>query len=144
MWVGTRFIATHEARAVPGYEEAIRAIHEDDTVVTRAYTGKTCRVVRNAYTQAFDDEGAAPQPFPGQVIKSMQDGANHLGEDEHATGVDPDREFFPAGQGAGAIDDLVSATELAAASWPPRPPSTGSALSDRGRADRRGVKARSA
>ncbi|MGI8755440.1 MAG: NAD(P)H-dependent flavin oxidoreductase [Acidimicrobiales bacterium] len=114
IWVGTRFIATPEARAVPGYKDTLLGLHEDDTVVTRAYTGKTCRVVRNAYTQAFDDAGAAPQPFPGQVIKSMQDGANHLGEDERTTGVDLDREFFPAGQGAGAIDELVSATELVA------------------------------
>ncbi|MCU1356611.1 MAG: 2-nitropropane dioxygenase-like enzyme [Acidimicrobiales bacterium] len=114
IWVGTRFIATPEARAVPGYKDRLLALHEDDTVVTRAYTGKTCRVVRNAYTQAFDDEGATPQPFPGQVIKSMQDGANHLGNDEHTTGIDPDREFFPAGQGAGSIAELVPAAELVA------------------------------
>ena len=42
----------------------------------------------------------------------MKDGANHLGGDETTTGVDPDREFFPAGQGVGAIDELVPAAEL--------------------------------
>lgn len=112
IWVGTRFIATPEARAVRGYKEKLLALHEDDTVVTRAYTGKTCRVVRNAYTQAFEDAGATPKPFPGQVIKSMGDGANHLGGDEQTPDVDPDREFYPAGQGMGAIDELVPAAEL--------------------------------
>ncbi len=112
VWIGTRFIATPEARAVMGYKDKLLAMHEDDTVITRAYTGKTCRVVRNAYTQAFEEAGAAPEPFPGQVLKSMADGANHLGDDEHKEGVDPEREFMPAGQGAGAIDELIGAAEL--------------------------------
>ena len=47
VWVGTRFIATPEARAVPGYKERSWRSDEDGTVITRAYTGKTCRVVRN-------------------------------------------------------------------------------------------------
>jgi len=112
IWVGTRFIATPEARAVAGYKETLLALAEDGTTVSRAYTGKTCRVVRNDYTQAFEDSGAVPQPFPMQVIKSMEDGANHLGGDLSATGVDPRQEFMPAGQGVGAIDELVPAGEL--------------------------------
>jgi enoyl-[acyl-carrier protein] reductase II len=112
VWVGTRFIATPEARAVAGYKDVLLGLAEDGTVVTRAYTGKTCRVVRNSYTQAFDDAGAAPLPFPGQFIRSMEDGANHLGLDDSFPGIDPDREFMPAGQGVGAIDELVPAAEL--------------------------------
>jgi enoyl-[acyl-carrier protein] reductase II len=46
------------------------------------------------------------------VIQSMKDGANHLGGDAQTPGVDPDREFFPAGQGAGGINALVPAGEL--------------------------------
>jgi enoyl-[acyl-carrier protein] reductase II len=112
VWVGTRFIATPEARAVVGYKDALLRTREDGTVVTRAYTGKTCRVVENSYTRAFDEAGGTPEPFPMQVIKSMQDGANHLGGDESTPDVDPDREFMPAGQGVGAIDELVPAAEL--------------------------------
>jgi enoyl-[acyl-carrier protein] reductase II len=112
IWVGTRFIATPEARAVPGYKERILASHEDDTLVTRAYTGKTCRVLRTAYATEFEESGGRPLPFPNQVLKSMEDGANHLGGDATSTGVDPDREFMPAGQGIGAIDELVPAAEL--------------------------------
>src|SRR5690606_7569474 len=87
VWVGTRFIATPEARAVVGYKDKILAMHEDDTVVTRAFTGKTCRVIRNDYTKAFDDAGAVAEPFPGQFLKSLDDGANHLGGDETTPGV---------------------------------------------------------
>ncbi len=112
IWVGTRFIATPEARAVMGYKERILESHEDDTLITRAYTGKTCRVLRTSYATDFEASGGTPEPFPMQVLKSMEDGANHLGSDSSATGIDPDREFMPAGQGIGAIDDLVPAGEL--------------------------------
>jgi NAD(P)H-dependent flavin oxidoreductase YrpB (nitropropane dioxygenase family) len=36
----------------------------------------------------------------------------HLPEGEDAQGVDPSRECYPAGQGVGAIDDLVPAAAL--------------------------------
>jgi len=112
VWVGTRFIATPEAQAVAGYKDRILAAAEDSTVVTRAYTGKTCRVLRTTYAQEFEDSGGVPEPFPMQVIRSMQDGANHLGGDENTEGVDPDREFMPAGQAVGAIDELVPAGDI--------------------------------
>lgn len=112
IWVGTRFIATPEAQAVPGYKERILESNEDATVVTRAYTGKTCRVIRTAYSDEFERSGGVPEPFPGQVLRSMKDGANHLGGDEHTEGVDPDQEFMPAGQAVGAISTLVPAGDL--------------------------------
>jgi enoyl-[acyl-carrier protein] reductase II len=112
VWVGTRFIATPEARGVRGYKETLLRSHEDDTVVTKAYTGKTCRVIANTYTQEYDDGARAIQRFPAQVLQSIQDGANHLGGDEATPGVDLDREFFPAGQGVGSIDALVPAGDL--------------------------------
>ena len=40
IWVGTRFIATPEARGVRGYKERLLASHEDQTTVSRAYSGK--------------------------------------------------------------------------------------------------------
>jgi len=110
-WIGTRFIATPEARSVVGYKDALLRAHEDDTVVSRAYTGKTCRVLANDYTAAYES-GREAQPFPAQYLTSVQDGVNHLGGDETTDGVDPGREFFPAGQGVGAIDELVPAAEI--------------------------------
>lgn len=112
IWVGTRFIATPEARSVAGYKEALLRTHEDGTVVTRAFTGKTCRVIENDYARAFEAAGGVAEPFPMQFVKSVQDGANHMGGDESTPGVDPAKEFMPAGQGVGAITELVPAGEL--------------------------------
>lgn len=114
VWVGTRFIATPEAQAVRGYKDRILASAEDATMVTRAYTGKTCRVLRTTYAREFEEAGGTPEPFPMQVLRSMQDGANHLGGDEHTEGVDPDREFMPAGQAIGAIHELRPAADIVA------------------------------
>jgi enoyl-[acyl-carrier protein] reductase II len=113
VWIGTRFIATPEARAVAGYKDTLLALPEDGTVVSRAYTGKTCRVVRNEWTQHFDEHPDELQPFPQQAVASAQAGANHLGAPD-GTEVDVRREFFPCGQGVGAIDELVPAGEVVA------------------------------
>lgn len=112
VWVGTRFIATPEARSVAGYKETLLKLPEDGTVVSRAYTGKTCRVVRNDYTQYFEEHPDELQPFPAQVGRSSRDGVFHLGGDEATPDINPDKEFFPAGQGVGAIHELVPAGEL--------------------------------
>ena len=112
VWVGTRFIATPEAHTVDGYKERIMEMREDDTVVTRAYTGKTCRVARNSYTDAFEAEGGVGEPFPMQFIRSVRDGANHLGAEGSPPDLDLDKEFLPVGQGAGGIHELIPAGEL--------------------------------
>ena len=111
VWVGTRFIATPEAWGTPGYKERLLTMAEDDTVVTKGFTGKTCRVVRNEYTTYWEQHTDEIAPFPAQFIRSIEEGANHLGAGPD-TPVDPDREFWPGGQGVGAIDELVPAGEL--------------------------------
>jgi len=113
VWIGTRFIATHEARAVAGYKDTLLSTAEDGTVVSRAYTGKTCRVVRNVWTQHFDEHPEELKPFPEQAFFAARSGANHLGAPD-GTDVDAAREFFPCGQGVGAIHELEPAGALVA------------------------------
>ncbi len=112
VWVGTRFIATPEARSVAGYKEALLRTAEDGTIISRAYSGKTMRVVRNAYTAYFDEHPAELERFPAQLGRSIEDKAFHLGGDADTLEVDPERECYPTGQGVGAIGELVPAAEL--------------------------------
>ena len=111
VWMGTRFIATPEAHAPNAYKQRLIEIPEDGTVVSRAYTGKTCRVVRTDWTQQFEEHPENLKKFPEQVLVSIQAGANHMG-DPPETEIDVTREFMPAGQGVGAIHDLIPAGEL--------------------------------
>jgi enoyl-[acyl-carrier protein] reductase II len=112
IWVGTRFIATPEARSTIGYKDKLLAAAEDMTVVTRAFTGKTLRALENSYTKYFEEHPEELQRFPQQMLRSTKDQAMHLGGDDLTTGVDPDKECYPAGQGVGAIHELVPAGEL--------------------------------
>jgi enoyl-[acyl-carrier protein] reductase II len=111
IWVGTRFIATPEAWGVHAYKDVLLQTPEDGTVISRAYTGKTCRVVRNEYTQHFEEHPEELKPFPQQFMTSSGDDANHLGAPPK-TDVDVRKEFFPAGQGVGMINELVPAGDL--------------------------------
>ena len=114
VWMGTRFIATPEARGVAGYKDALIQTGEDGTVISRAYSGKTMRVVRNQYTAFYDEHPAELQPFPAQLGHSMEEGAFHLGGGEDTPDIDPDRECYPTGQGVGAIQTLIPAASLVA------------------------------
>lgn len=112
VWLGTRFIATPEARAVPGYKDALLVTEEDGTTISRAYSGKTMRVVRNSYTDWWDKNPGELKGFPEQMGRSVTDGALHLGAGNDAGAVDPDKECYPAGQGVGAIHELTPAGDL--------------------------------
>ena len=68
--IGTRFIATPEAQAAQGYREAILKAHEDSTLRTKAYTGKTCRVIRTEYALEWEKDPSKIQPFPMQAQTS--------------------------------------------------------------------------
>ena len=111
VWIGTRFIATPEARAVHGYKETLVSLPEDGTVISRSFTGKTCRVVRNEWTQHFEEHPDELQPFPQQAMASGRAGVNHLGFPS-GTMVDVNKEFMPCGQGVGAIHELTPAGDL--------------------------------
>jgi enoyl-[acyl-carrier protein] reductase II len=111
VWIGTRFIATPEARTVPGYKDALLRTPEDGTVISRGFTGKTLRAVRNSWTQYVEEHPEELRPFPEQMGVAVRAHALHLGGDESAD-VDPDKECYPAGQGVGAIGELVPAGEL--------------------------------
>ena len=111
VWIGTRFIATPEARAVNGYKDALVGLTEDGTVISKSFTGKTCRVVRNDWTNHFEEHPEELKPFPQQAFASSKAGVNHLGSPT-GTEVDVSKEFMPAGQGAGAINELIPAGDL--------------------------------
>lgn len=112
VWVGTRFIATPEARGVRGYKDALLAAHEDETVISKAYSGKPMRVLRNEFTEHFAEHPEEVQPFPLQIRTAVEKGAFHLGGDESTPGIDSSMEGFPAGQGVGGLHELVAAGEL--------------------------------
>ena len=70
VWIGTRFIATPEARTVRGYKEALLRTPEDGTVISRGFTGKTLRAVRNEWTQHIEEHPEELTKFPEQMTRA--------------------------------------------------------------------------
>jgi enoyl-[acyl-carrier protein] reductase II len=110
-WMGTRFIASHEARAAETYKKRIGEIGSDETAITRCYSGKPMRVISNPYVSERERNPESILRFPEQMYASMQEGTMAAlgGATE---GIEPDRHAMPCGQGAGAIDDILSCREI--------------------------------
>src|SRR5688572_2983786 len=73
-WLGTRFIATPEAQGVIGFKDALVGAAEDGTVISRAYSGKTMRVIRNSYTDEWEERTDEVQRFPAQAMSAFSEG----------------------------------------------------------------------
>jgi enoyl-[acyl-carrier protein] reductase II len=110
-WMGTRFIASHEARAADSYKKQIGSTGSDGTVITRCYSGKPMRVIANEYIRGRERDPDSILRFPEQMYSSMQEGTmSALGG--ATEGIEPDRHAMPCGQGAGAINDILSCQEI--------------------------------
>ncbi len=109
VWMGTRFIASTEAHAGAAYKDAIVAMSESDTVISRAFTGKTLRAIANDTTRDFGDR--EPLPFMAQVAQSARTGL--LGPIAGVVDpVDPATQCLAAGQGGGMIREVLPCAEI--------------------------------
>ena len=105
---GTRFIASPEAQAAPGYREALVRSNEADTMRTRGYTGKPARAIKRLRGRMGDQPGRDPEvPVPGRITidERVMDyvGSAHF---------DAETTFMPAGQGVGMIHEIKPAAEI--------------------------------
>jgi enoyl-[acyl-carrier protein] reductase II len=111
VWMGTRFIASDEAHAGALYKQVIVDADDESTIVTRAYSGKPMRVLKNDYVIDWERRPQDIQPFPQQAMVSIQAGVMG-GIGGQVEGLDHDRSAFAMGQGAGGIHDVKSAKAI--------------------------------
>lgn len=107
-WIGTRFISCRESKVHPGFKKALQEANDEDTTITRAYTGLPCRVLKNEFTARWAGRDGEVLPYGEQ---------QRLAGAHVTSGFDAgDRRFgqMPAGQIAGAISDEPTAAELVA------------------------------
>ncbi|MGE0667505.1 MAG: NAD(P)H-dependent flavin oxidoreductase [Sphingomonadales bacterium] len=111
VWIGTRFIASREANAAQGYKQAILDAADTDTVVSRSYSGKPMRVIKNDWTADWESRPQDIRPFGQQNIVSRDAGVMRalMGD---TSGYDRSRDATAAGQGVGAIHDVPSAFDI--------------------------------
>jgi len=68
--MGTAFLTCHEAGVPEAYKEAVLNAHEDQTRVTRAFSGRPARGIVNRFMREVESENAedAILPFPLQNV----------------------------------------------------------------------------
>jgi nitronate monooxygenase len=104
-YVGTRFIATHEANADQRYKEMIVASEAVDILYTPYFTGVAGNYLRRSVVEA----GLDPDHLPGRDKTSMSFESSKAAHAAKAW-----RDILGAGQGVGAIDDILPAAEVIA------------------------------
>ncbi len=105
-WVGSAFLATPEAGIREFQKKALVEAREEDTVVSRAVTGKPARLVRNRWCEAVAESGLEPLPMPFQPMVAMPvlAAAHRAERGDIAPGF--------AGQGIGMIRGVRPAAEV--------------------------------
>ena len=65
-WCGSIWLKTVQSELTPEIRAKLLAAGESDAVLTKTVTGKSCRTLRNAFTEAYGRPGA-PQPLPAPL-----------------------------------------------------------------------------
>ena len=62
VWCGSIWLKTVESEVTPEIKQKMFEAGAEDAVLTRSVTGKPCRTLRSAFTDAWDSPGAPPTP----------------------------------------------------------------------------------
>jgi nitronate monooxygenase len=81
--IGTGFLRVPEAKTQPAWADALGRAAPEDTMITRAFTGRPARSVANDYARAAaSPEAPAPAPYPVQrgLVAPMRNAAHRTGD----------------------------------------------------------------
>ena len=98
-YIGSAFIATHEARASEAYKQAIVDCNSDDIVYTNLFTGVHGNYLKPSIVAAGLDPDKLPESDPSKM--------NFGGDTAKAW-----KDIWGCGQGIGAVDKVQGAGEL--------------------------------
>jgi nitronate monooxygenase len=98
-YIGSAFIATHEARAVDGYKEMITQSNSDDIVYSNFYTGVHGNYLKGSIRAQGMDPENLPQSDPSKM--NFSTGSAKAWKD-----------IWGCGQGIGAIKEVTSTAAL--------------------------------
>jgi nitronate monooxygenase len=101
-YIGSAFIATHEARAAEGYKEMITKSNSDDIVYSNFYTGIHGNYLKGSIKNAGMDPDNLPQSDPSKMNFGSSGGAKAW------------KDIWGCGQGIGSIKEITSTADLVA------------------------------
>ncbi len=103
-YIGSAFIATHEARASEAYKQAIVDCNSDDIVYSSLFTGVHGNYLKPSIRAAGLDPDNLPESDPSKMSFGGGEGSKPKAW----------KEIWGSGQGIGAVTAVVSTAELVA------------------------------
>src|SRR6476469_6796989 len=102
-WSGSQWLMVEESENTPVQQDTYVKASSRDTVRSRSFTGKPCRMLRNDWTDAWEDpESPDPLGMPLQyMVSGMAVAATHKFPDETV-----DVAFNPVGQVVGQFEKV--------------------------------------
>ncbi|WP_116788375.1 NAD(P)H-dependent flavin oxidoreductase [Flavobacterium psychrotrophum] len=64
--IGTAFISANESLAIPAYKQALATAKDTDTILTRAFSGRWARGIKNDFIDKVESTGLDIPPYPIQ------------------------------------------------------------------------------
>jgi NAD(P)H-dependent flavin oxidoreductase YrpB (nitropropane dioxygenase family) len=111
VWTGSLWLAVEEAEAEPAQLDSYLRATSEDTVRSRSWTGKPCRMLKNDWTEAWAAEDAPdPLGMPLQGMVTME--AIARTSRYAASGQAQKVAFNPVGQVVGMMKDVRSCREV--------------------------------
>ncbi len=113
VWMGSAWLLTQEyaqLTGAPALTEALLAATSSDTVRSRIYSGKPARLLKNRWTNAWEEPGA-PEPLPMPLQNLLVSEAHQ----RLMRSGQPDVVPMPAGQIVGRITEVRPVAEVMAA-----------------------------
>ena len=109
VWTGSLWLTVQESDVPPPQMERLLAATSRDTVRTRSWTGKPCRVLRSAWTEAWNAPDAPrPLAMPLQGMANAEAVARVRRYPEKAKDVT----LSPVGQIVGSLNSVRSVKEV--------------------------------
>lgn len=111
VWTGSLWLAVEEAEAEPAQKQSYFDATEEDTVRSRSWTGKPCRMLRNEWTDAWEKEGN-PEPLGMPLQGLVTADAIRRTHRYAAVGECQKVAFNPVGQVVGQINHVEKSGDV--------------------------------
>lgn len=111
VWMGSMWLNSEEAHAEPEQRESYMNATSEDTVRSRSFTGKTARVLKNEWTEAWertDTPDALPMPLQGYLTYDAVRRTHRYAGSGDCQKV----AFNPIGQVVGQINTIESCRDI--------------------------------
>ena len=111
VWLGTQWVTVSEASGHPAQKDRYIEASSEDTVRSRAWSGKPARLLKNAWTEAWDAKDA-PEPLGMPLQGLATHDAMRRTEIYAGSGRAQDVAMNPCGQVVGMINEVETCRQV--------------------------------